>query len=647
MPFMIDDVDALPRQLAAHAQEQPWPQAHDRAAWLGLGEQRRRIITDQAMAAESVGWPALTACAHRACARCGDRLAYERPYFARRQALNWWLLAACCEPEQTLIDRCVDAIWSLCEESTWCLPAHSGQDLAERSPLELPQPAGQFIDLFSAETAAQLATACALLDDLLPAAVVVRVAHELHRRIFTPLALGRSYWWEHGLNNWTPWVASNLLHAGCWAESDGVRLAALVERLDVAVGRYCQRLSPDGGCDEGIGYWNVGCGRLLQFGERLALATGVVWHPSRYPALAAAARFPAVVHLGQGLFPTFADSLASVRPLRPVLARALRCCPDPGLADLLQWSLRGWRVEGAADPGFELGSSLAGGSLNLLLDQCFHCPEPDPAWRPQPPPASSWLPDLQWLCAQAGPLALAAKAGHNGENHNHNDVGQWCLYLDGAPVLIDVGRGSYGRESFLPGRYGIWYNGSQGHAVPQVAGQGQIAARRFDAAEAAVLLAGGQPTWEDRRIGAQAVHYSDDGQRLCLGMDLAACYPDSCGLRHLWRRLELDREDHCLLCQDQVEAAAPVEMALPLIAVVEPRLAADGLCLDTTSGAGLHLSWSGWQLQAVEPIDLENDPDLGASWGPRLWRIRLQAPAGETGQLRAQAFARCRSSGRR
>ena len=57
-----------------------------------------------------------------------------------------------------------------------------------------------------------------------------------------------------------------------------------------------------------------------------------------------------------------------------------------------------------------------------------------------------WIKDIQVMAAReqhdsAGGLYLAAKGGHNGESHNHNDVGQYIVYLDGNPVIIDPGVG--------------------------------------------------------------------------------------------------------------------------------------------------------------------------------------------------------------
>jgi hypothetical protein len=74
---------------------------------------------------------------------------------------------------------------------------------------------------------------------------------------------------------------------------------------------------------------------------------------------------------------------------------------------------------------------------------------------------------------------MAAKAGHNAESHNQNDVGSFIVALDGRPLIIDVGVGVYTRQTFGPGRYEIWtmrsswHNVSEVDQVLQAAGAGQ------------------------------------------------------------------------------------------------------------------------------------------------------------------------------
>lgn len=45
-------------------------------------------------------------------------------------------------------------------------------------------------------------------------------------------------------------------------------------------------------------------------------------------------------------------------------------------------------------------------------------------------------------------LFLCVKGGSNGDSHNHNDVGNYVVFYNARPILIDIGVEVY-RRSFL------------------------------------------------------------------------------------------------------------------------------------------------------------------------------------------------------
>ena len=76
--------------------------------------------------------------------------------------------------------------------------------------------------------------------------------------------------------------------------------------------------------------------------------------------------------------------------------------------------------------------------------------------------------------ASAAGLTLAVKGGHNGEHHNHNDVGSFVVASDGVPVIVDAGRPTYTAQTFGPDRYAIWTMQSGWHNVPVIGGREQL-----------------------------------------------------------------------------------------------------------------------------------------------------------------------------
>ena len=102
-----------------------------------------------------------------------------------------------------MIDPIHDLLWTICEETSWVLPAHEeqGPDFWELHPSpRAVRPCGAHtaltrepdaIDLFAAETGASLAETVYLVGDQLAPEVVQRVRQEVERRIFKPyLAYG-------------------------------------------------------------------------------------------------------------------------------------------------------------------------------------------------------------------------------------------------------------------------------------------------------------------------------------------------------------------------------------------------------------------------------------------------------------------------
>lgn len=105
-------------------------------------------------------------------------------------------------------------------------------------------------------------------------------------------------------------------------------------------------------------------------------------------------------------------------------------------------------------------------------------------------PCYRWLTNernIRWLhtydnkCKNADGNGFAAKGGHNGESHNHNDIGHFMCVYEGEMLLADLGAGEYTKDYFGAGRYGILCNRSMGHSVPIINGLEQEKGRDYQA----------------------------------------------------------------------------------------------------------------------------------------------------------------------
>lgn len=378
----------------------------------------------------------------------GDRDAFQSLYFEKRNLLAREALAVLLGGDMTRLDRLNDLIWSVCEETWWVLPAHEKTEW--------------FIDLSAAQTGAWLSQITAVLGDRLPEEIRERVRHEVTRRILDPfLEHGETYWWNLGYNNWTGVCSGAVGQAFLLMESDLDRqakaLALIVRQLERFIN---QGFNADGACLEGIGYWSYGLSEYIVFTEMMRARTGGQIDLLAVDKMKLIARYPLAVYLGHGTYASFADSHEH-NSLSPYLAG--RLAERTGITE-----------------------------LNLLASDSpqsqFHFALRNLLWKGETP--SNDLPVTDIFLPESGiikmttpaagrTLVVAAKAGHNAEPHNNNDVGSFIVAVDGVVYLCDPGAGLYNKDYFGKKRYESIFANSYGHSVPRIHGQLQPTGSRF------------------------------------------------------------------------------------------------------------------------------------------------------------------------
>ena len=132
----------------------------------------------------------------------------------------------------------------------------------------------------------------------------------------------------------------------------------------------------------------------------------------------------------------------------------------------------------------------AANTLGRILPALLSTDDLSKATPREPLLADVWLPDLQLMAARSAPgtgdgLYLSTFGGHNAQSHNHNDVGNFVVYADGKPVLVDVGVEVYTAKTFSARRYEIWTMQSAYHNLPTINGVQQKEGPAFRARDVA------------------------------------------------------------------------------------------------------------------------------------------------------------------
>lgn len=196
-------------------------------------------------------------------------------------------------------------------------------------------------------------------------------------------------------------------------------------------------------------------------------------------------------------------------------------------------------------------------------------------------------------------------------------MGNFIVYVDGKPVVVDAGVETYRRQTFSPQRYEIWTMQSGYHTLLPT-----------------FTMAGAQPVMQapGKAFAARSVQYRQSQEEAMLSMDLAGAYPSEAGVRRWNRTVELRRgvaiEVIDAFTLEHVPALITLSLLTPSDVSVD-SVAGTVTFLEALIGPDANGKRSGSaQLQfanatfdvSVERIAID-DARLGEAWGDHLTRL--------------------------
>lgn len=403
--------------------------------------------------------------------RTGDRLQYENVYFTRRKFLTLLGIRAVWERKRQnvvdprLLDKLADVIRDVCNEPCWALPAHVNRKL----------PGWQkTVDLFASETAQTLAELADGLRDALPGNVLRLITDNVENRVLLPFLTSPGQSWEKANHNWNA-VCAGAIGSVClhlMRERKDILLSCL-KRVTDSLPYYVDGFSADGVCMEGLGYFTYGMAYFVHFAQELWEYTNgkedllcdswAGFSEGGQDKRARIAGFYSTCYFADGRTVNFSDASDSEKYCIGLACALNRRFPLARIPDVRQ----------ASGPLDDTCYRFVFRKMDLMETEKY-LERMQETETPAEAAACRFLPDAQWCVANArNEVGFACKGGHNGEPHNHNDVGHFIYESAGQILLADLGAGEYTADYFGKGRYDILCNRSLGHSVPIIGGQEQ------------------------------------------------------------------------------------------------------------------------------------------------------------------------------
>lgn len=353
----------------------------------------------------------------------------------------------------------------------------------------------------------------------------------------------------------------------------------------------------DGGCDEGPSYWSMAGGALIQYLDLLSTFSNYRLDFSKSKLIHNIGSYIYKVQIDKHYFVNFADASAIARqdPLKVYLYGKM--FNDPAL---LQFAAYIRKENNGGYNLTDINSFIGTLAANDVLDKT----------QPKAPLVQqSWLPNLQVLTLRQSAglptgLFFAAKGGDNNESHNHNDIGNFIIYKDGMPVVIDAGVGTYTQQTFSKDRYKLWFMQSGWHNCPTINGVDQQNGAKFKATN---------------------IKYITTKAKQTLSMNLATAYPAKAQVNSWLRTFNFEPVKGVVTLSeayDLKQAVAPSKLNFLVYGTIA-ETSKGNLKLTNPSGQSITLNYNPAVFDyQVDPRPVD-DARLAGSWKASLNRVVL------------------------
>lgn len=564
-------------------------------------------------------WPLILITDYMEFSRNGNRVHFEDKNFERRKLLNSFIMAECVENKGRFLDKILEGLYLILEETSWCLPAHNTY-VRDGKQYPLPDAKRPIIDLFNAESGAEVAIAEKILRPALEQispSISEYINEQLEKRIFKPYENQHFWWMGDGMQkmlNWTVWCTQNVLLAAISRKKNNLsddRLINIIKKAAVSTDYFLDEYGDDGCCDEGAQYFGHAGLCMYNCIDLIASTSEKVSKDIfNEKVIKNIGAYIVKMYVGNGYYINYADCspIAGSRGAREFLYGLATSQPV-----LASFAAKSYRES-------DWNTKLLNDEINLYYHiiqalnhkQMMEYPETNEM------PEDTFFDSTGIMIARDNQFTFAAKAGDNGDSHNHNDVGSVILYKKNVPILIDLGVGTYTSKTFSNERYDIWTMQSQYHNLPTFFEKSSKASALDIARDKDNALKYMQHDGE--KYGAIKVECQLTSEKAELSMDIAPAYAIE-RLKSYIRKATLYKNSHVEI-KDHLEGK--LSCVISLMTYEKPTISKnEGNFADICIGDIASIHVEGIIRLHIEECPIE-DNRLGIMWKHNCYRILLE-----------------------
>jgi hypothetical protein len=511
------------------------------------------------------------------------------------------IIAELLEGKGRFMDNISTSVWDLCALGSWAGPE---SQFLQTGRIGLPSHDKILVDELTGEISGILSWAYYLFEDefdKLNPQLNSWIQSQVRSRFVSPNNESYDFYWMSYKSNQpsyqAPWISYNWLLSGLIIEKDNIKRQGSIFKSLECLDFFYKSAPNDGGFSGGPEIWQYSVGKYFQALELLDQVSVGEIDIYDDELLKEMGEFIAYTYIGNSYVFNYSESSHQV-VLPPSLIFRI-----------------GERVNSKILMGY--GSYLAGQATSnglILIGDLYNkikfltdYDEMISYGAKAPLLADGYFPNSQIATARskAGSTEgffFGVKGGKNNEFANQNDAGNFVLYANGKPLIVDPGKASKSALTVGSERYSYWANQSAFHNLPTVNGYMEEPGANYMALD---------------------FNHSSNSNEVVVSMDLTHAYHMKAGIRE-WKRTYTFERDRGLKINDKFNLSeVNGETYVSFIAYSKPYEKKPGLIGFNIGGKEYEFDYrSGNFTVEIEEIDTSKDAFM-KEWDTKLYRIVL------------------------
>jgi hypothetical protein len=596
------DIETIPQIFVEGHSWVDFPKYEDRKFWNNISPEIKEKIIEQGYAASQTPPVTLTGYDYLLFKQGDSWDIVSQKILSKKTRLEDLMLAEIVEGQGRFIKEISNSVWDFCAMSNWTGPE---SQFLQTGKLGLPSYDKVVVDELTGEIAGVLSWAYYFFENefnKIDPNITTWIISSVRTKFLTPNLQKYDFFWmcyqSKDVTYQTPWISYNWLLSNLLIEKNNEQRKKSVYKALECLDQFYKQIPPDGVSFGGAEIWQYSTGKYFQSLELLEMASVGEIDIYADELLKKMGEFICVTHIDDNYFFNYSE-----------------CSPTLALPPSLIYRY-GKKIGSDMMEGFssyiakkikEKNAPLTGDLFNKLkfvidYDQIMTYQVKEPLM------ADYYLKESQIVVARTKEgsndgFFFGVKGGANDVAFNQNDAGNFILYTNGRPLIID------------PGNFNkIDKSNNSGNTNSSLANQ---------------LAWNNLPTINGRMENSGANHratgfqYSSNENEVTVSMNLAYAYELSAGIEDWTRTYTFNRKNGLEISDRFNLSKIEGDTYITFVALSKPQIKRQGTILFTVDGKNYEFEFSS-SLFTVEINEINTESDVQMKeWGANIYRIVL------------------------